>query len=107
MQDDFKILLVERFDVLGEEGVGIKYQRAMAGVPPVRAIAGAEINESVAWQFFLAKRARNLQRLLRPRESAMRLEVTQRPLRRHDRLACQSHIFCKRIGWLLDVNDKE
>ena len=106
MQDDFEVLLVKGLEVFGHECIRVEVHRAVAGVPTIGAITGAEINQRVARKTLLAKGARDFQRFLRPGERAMGLKITERPFWRHYGLACQTNILCQRVGWLLDVDDE-
>ena len=101
VQDDFEIQIVKRFDVLRHERVGVERERAVAGVPAVRAVARAQINQRVARKFLLTKRASYLQRLLRPGECAVRLEITERPFRRHHGPARQPIVLRQSISRFL------
>src|ERR1700747_3606144 len=74
VKDDFEIEIVQGLDLFGGmvEGIGIEFQRAMAGVPTIGAIAGAQVDEAVARQLVFAKRARDLQRVLGAKQRAVR-----------------------------------
>ena len=67
MEDDFEIEIVQRLDLFRGmiENVRVKFQRAVAGIPAIRAIAGSEVNQSVAWQLFLAESLRDVQGIVR------------------------------------------
>src|SRR5258706_1366345 len=82
VENTSEVQLVQRLDVLGHEGIRVERERTVAGVPTIRAIARAEINQRVARQLLLAKPARDLQRLVRAGQRAVRLEISERPLRR-------------------------
>ena len=54
-----------------------------------------------------AKRARDLQRLLRPGQRAMRLKIAERPFRGHHGLAGQPRIFSQRVGRVLHADHEK
>ena len=95
VQDDLEVQVVQRLEVLRGlvERLGVELERAVADVPAGRAVAGAEIDQGVARQLLVAEGLGDLQRLLRPGQRAVRLHVTERPLRRHHRLAGQADVF--------------
>ena len=66
---------------------------AVARVPARRRELGAEIDERVARQLLLAKRLRDRQDLVRPRQRPVRLHVAERPLRRHLRQAGDARVL--------------
>ena len=107
MQNDFEIQAVQRLDVLRHERVRIERERTVAGVPAVRAVTRAQINQRVTRKVLLPERARDLERLLRPGKCAMRLEVSKRPFRRQHRPTRQPVVLRQSIGRFLDVDHKQ
>src|SRR3954471_2346612 len=71
MEDDFEIEIVQGLDVFRNEGVRIECERAVTGIPTIRAIACAEVNCAVTRKLLLAKGPRDLQGFLRPAERSM------------------------------------
>ena len=73
VKDHFEIQIVKGINLFGRmrKGVRVEFERAMAGVPAIGAIAGAQIDERVAGKLLLAKRARDLERLFRAGQGAM------------------------------------
>src|SRR4051812_14606696 len=85
VEDHLEIEIVQRLDLFGRmrKGIRIEFERAVTRVPAVCAVAGPEIDERIAGKLFFTESLRDLQGLFRPRQGAMRLNVTHRPFWRH------------------------
>ena len=84
MQHNFEVLIVQLLQHLCRIGknFGVERERTMPGIPSRWAKARAQINQRVAWEFFLAKGLRNVQHFIAACQGAMRLHIAQRPQRR-------------------------
>src|SRR5262249_33546892 len=105
MEDNLEVEPVQGGNVLGRlvKRFGIKVERAVADVPSGGTIAGAQVDEGVAGQSLVAEGLGDLGWLLWGGQRAVRLHVSPRPLRRHDRPPSQANIFRQRVRGLLDV----
>src|SRR6185436_17886287 len=76
-------------------------------VPPRGREVGAQIDERIAGQLFVAEGARHPLDFVRPVKRAMRLQVAERPQRGHLWMASQARIFTHYLRWLASSHDKD
>ena len=76
MKDEFEVEIMQRLDLFGGmvEGIRIEFERAVAGVPAIGAIAGAQINQAVAGEMMVAEGTGDLQRVFGAEQRAVRFE---------------------------------
>src|SRR5262249_27989379 len=108
MKDDLKVKCVQGGKVFRGlvKRFWIKVERTVADIPSRGAVAGAQVDEGVTGQVLHAKGLGDLGRLLRRGQRAVRLHITQRPLRRHYGLAGQANILFQRVSRFSNVYDE-
>src|SRR5215472_2929960 len=108
MENDLEIEIMKCADLVCRmvESVRIELERTVSRVPAVGAVAGAQINQSVTGKLFIPKGLRDMEWVIRASKRAMRLDVAEHPLGRHDGVASNSNKFCKGIRGFLSVDDE-
>ena len=100
MQHHVEVLLVHLLEECRRirKDLLVECERAVPRVPSRRTKAGSEIDQAVARQLLFAKSLRNDEHFLFAGQRAMRLQVTERPARRHVRHSRQMRILMQHAG---------
>src|ERR1035441_1796720 len=93
MQNNMQMIRVQILDHrgrVGDKNIRVELERIVSEVPTRRTKTSAEKDESIARQIFFSESFCLGENVRLRRKRAMRLHVTERPFRRHDRRARRS-----------------